>query len=68
MSPASEQIILNAGWHRLSTLLPPKGVVVEVMTSSGDTGQLKLVGRLWFMPDGSMYVYYTPEFWREIQP
>ena len=21
-------------------------------------------GRLWFFPDGSMYVYYTPTHWR----
>lgn len=23
-----------------------------------------LNGRLWFFPDGSMYVYYTPTHWR----
>ena len=22
-------------------------------------------GRLWFFPDGSMYVYYTPTHWRD---
>lgn len=25
--------------------------------------ELKLVGKLWFLPDGSMYVYYTPTHW-----
>lgn len=24
---------------------------------------LKRQGRLWFFPDGSMYVYYTPTHW-----
>jgi hypothetical protein len=27
---------------------------------------LKRQGRLWFYPDGSMYVYYTPTHWREV--
>jgi hypothetical protein len=26
--------------------------------------QLKRQGNLWFAPDGSMYVYYTPVFWK----
>lgn len=25
---------------------------------------LKRQGRLWFVPDGSTYVYYTPTHWR----
>lgn len=25
---------------------------------------LKRDGGLWFVPDGSMYVYYTPTHWR----
>ena len=24
-------------------------------------------GRLWFFPDGSMYVYYTPTHWKPCQ-
>lgn len=27
--------------------------------------ELKRQGNLWFVPDGSMYVYYTPTHWRE---
>lgn len=27
---------------------------------------LKRKGRLWFIPDGSMYVYYEPKFWRTL--
>ncbi|WP_225784496.1 hypothetical protein [Xenophilus sp. Marseille-Q4582] len=26
--------------------------------------RLKRQGRLWYFPDGSMYVYYTPTHWR----
>lgn len=25
---------------------------------------LKRIGNLWFVPDGSMYVYYAPTHWR----
>lgn len=28
--------------------------------------KLKRKGRLWFFPDGSMYVYYTPTHWRQL--
>lgn len=28
---------------------------------------LKRIGRLWFRPDGSMYVYYQPTHWREAE-
>jgi len=27
---------------------------------------LKRRGDLWFFPDGSMYVYYTPTHWRRL--
>lgn len=46
----------------------PEGV--EVMTKIDDEhgernfSSLKRSGRLWFFPDGSMYVYYTPTHWR----
>ena len=25
---------------------------------------INVLGNLWFFPDMSMYVYYTPRFWR----
>lgn len=28
---------------------------------------LKRSGSLWFVPDGSMYVYYEPTHWREAE-
>jgi len=48
---------------------PPQGKVVEtaIIDARGErnTQKLKRVGRLWFIPDGSMYVYYEPNFWRD---
>ena len=48
--------------------LAPEGVVVRTKIDDANgvrnEGELKRRGRLWFLPDGSMYVYYTPtHFW-----
>lgn len=46
----------------------PENVVVETKIDDKDgfrnVGPLKRQGRLWFTPDGTMYVYYTPTHWR----
>lgn len=58
-------------WYRCSSQLPPEGEVVETKIDDADGIRnhqvLKRQGRLWFFPDGSMYVYYTPTHWRPIQ-
>jgi hypothetical protein len=52
-------------WTRTECLLPPEHVEVEVV--NGPYVQtLKRVGRLWFFPDMSMYVYFTPKWWRAV--
>lgn len=57
-------------WERTDSRLPPDGVVVDTMISDigGERNrqQLKRKGRLWFFPDDSMYVYYTPTHWSEL--
>jgi len=55
-------------WYKPSEKLPPNGVVVNTMNSHGQVTQLKRSDRLWFVPDGSMYVYYEPTFWQERTP
>jgi hypothetical protein len=62
----------DATWIPAAERLPPEGAVVATKIDDG-TGvrneqPLKRVGRLWFFPDGSMYVYYTPTHWREGRP
>lgn len=56
-------------WWPISQTLPTDGVVVNTKISDigGDRNiqKLKRSGRLWFFPDGSMYVYYTPTHWQE---
>lgn len=55
------------GWMPIETA--PEGRVVE--TKIDDVGgvrnvqTLKRIGQLWFVPDGSVYVYYWPTHWRE---
>lgn len=55
-------------WTACKDQLPSEGVLV--LTKIDDEGGvrneawLKRSGRLWFVPDGSMYVYYTPTHWR----
>lgn len=49
----------------------PEGEVLETKIDAGhgprNVTKLKCQGRLWFYPDGSMYVYYTPTHWRPVQ-
>ena len=49
----------------------PEGEVLEtkIDDSAGErnVANLKRVSNLWFYPDGSGYVYYTPTHWRPVQ-
>lgn len=58
-------------WTKTSNWLPPEGLVVETKIDDerGCRNQQYLVrsGNLWFVPNGSMYVYYTPTHWRKIR-
>ncbi len=59
-----------ANWIRCDEQLPDDGV--EVMTKIDDESgcrneqSLKRQCSLWFYPDMSMYVYYTPTHWRGV--
>lgn len=57
-----------AEWVRIADELPPRGWVVntKVDDENGCRNEqpLKLMsGRLWWLSDGSMYVYYSPTHW-----
>jgi hypothetical protein len=55
-------------WIEVKKKLPPEGEVVEtkIDNHSGvrNVQPLKRLGGLWYFPDDSMYVYYTPTHWR----
>lgn len=65
MGRAPERGCGVSAWTPVSQSLPPEGVVVDTISPGGLQQQLKRKGSLWFFPDGSTYVYYTPQFWRE---
>lgn len=58
-------------WKETSEELPENGVVVEtkIDDENGLRNHSRLFrdNRLWYVADGSMYVYYTPTHWRGIE-
>jgi hypothetical protein len=58
-------------WKPITPTEPAEGVTVLTRISdaagSRNEARLKREGSLWFFPDGSMYVYYTPTHWAEGQ-
>lgn len=60
----------NNNWISCKNLLPKEEKIVETIINDehGKRNRtlLKRQGRLWFLPDDSMYVYYTPTHWREV--
>jgi len=57
------------GWYTMESA--PEHVVVDTKIHDADGARnhakLRREGPLWFFPDGSMYVYYTPTHWRPVQ-
>lgn len=55
-------------WQPVTTA--PNGIVVQTKIDDADgvrnVQTLKRSGNLWWLPDGSMYVYYTPTHWRTV--
>ena len=57
-------------WQAVSSWSPKNYEVVETKIDDrlGCRNETKLYrqGNLWFIPDGSMYVYYTPTHWKSV--
>jgi len=62
----------NEDWISVQQQLPPMGIVVETKVDDYEgvrnEQSLKLNAGLWFLPDMTMYVYYTPTHWRYLNP
>lgn len=60
---------MKVEWIPVIKSLPLDGIIVETKIDDGNgvrnVQELKRIGRLWYHPDGSMYVYYTPTHWRQ---
>lgn len=59
---------MNGDWISIKDKLPLDGLIVETKVDDerGERNRQTLLrrGKLWFFPDESMYVYYTPTHWR----
>jgi len=57
-------------WIKLTDKRPAEGTIVntKIDDSNGprNHSKLKRIGTLWFVPDGSNYVYYKPTHWRPL--
>lgn len=52
-------------WNRTEEKLPPEGQEVVIM--NGHVEQTLVYDHgLWWFPDRSMYVYFTPKIWRPL--
>ena len=55
-------------WRPAETAPENEVVMTKLDDQHGPRNEqpLKRIGRLWFFPDASMYVYYTPTHWRSL--
>ena len=57
-------------WVSVKERLPEENEVVNTKIDDGkgirNEKLLKRKGKLWFLPDGSMYMYYTPTHWKPL--
>ena len=55
-------------WQAIETAPDGQVVLTKIEDANGVRNEqaLKRSGRLWFAPDGSMYVYYAPTHWKAI--
>lgn len=60
----------GSAWIAVTEQAPPRDVEVETKIDDGrgcrNQTTLKLHGNLWFFPDMSMYIYYSPTHWRHL--
>ena len=55
-------------WKPINTAPEKVVVLTKIDDEHGERNiaRLKREGRLWWMDDGAMYVYYTPTHWRPL--
>jgi hypothetical protein len=56
--------VSETAWTPTERALPPDEEIVWTMGPNDLIQTLKRRGNLWFVPDGSMYIYYMPKFWK----
>ena len=55
-------------WKKVTDVSPPLNTIIDTKVDdqlgTRNEQSLKFDGKLWWMSDGSMYVYYTPTHWK----
>jgi hypothetical protein len=59
-----DKVVMTHRWYELSEKTPEDNRDIIVMDSSGQERHLKFYKNMFWLPDLSMYVYYTPSRWR----
>lgn len=56
-------------WIATKTQMPAPNQAVDWISPSGQqvNGGRYVGGVIWYPPDGDMYIYYLPTFWRPAQ-
>ena len=56
-------------WRKITEEHPPQNRVILTKIEDGEgtrnEQELRFDGKFWWVPDGSMYVYYTPTHWMD---
>jgi len=57
-------------WNPIESAPENQAVMTKIDDKNGIRNEhvMKRRGRLWFLEDGSMYVYYTPTHWMPLEP
>jgi hypothetical protein len=58
----------NLDWKPIDTVPEGVAVMTKIDDENGARNEqsLRRNGSMWFVPDGSMYVYYRPTHWAEM--
>lgn len=57
-------------WKEIKRISPPTNIVIETkVDKNGERNIERLIfdGKLWWHTDKSMYVYYQPTHWKEVE-
>lgn len=54
-------------WNLVDEGLPENGTFCDTISKHGQEQRLVYKDGLWYFPGYSMYVYYTPMFWKKVE-
>lgn len=66
MESSWEVVFKMSNWNQTKIKLPEEGKVVITISYGGIEQELVRKGNLWFYPDYSSYIYYSPVYWKYI--